>query len=174
MNRRLWIPNHPKIHSPLHRISPLRISSTITCIHHHPLSFSVPRPSPAFRVSVSSISRVVILMLSGLQHARSFLFSTGSFPSVRLHPHSSISIPNCRFTRHSNRPISDRLHTLFPFPSDSTPYLVFPENLSHSFLDSFRCVSHQSSLIVFDAFGRMCSSYHRARKYANNKCLKHL
>jgi len=72
--------------------------------------------------------------------------------------------------------MSNRLHTFSPRPTHSfplgsrqrPPILPFLKDLFPPFISSFRCVSHQTPLIVFGALGRMCSSYHRARRYATS------
>jgi len=100
---------------------PLSHSLIITCIHHHfsTLPLSVHRSSSVFHASISFISQVVILMLSGLQHAPFYFLRVLSFPFG--HTRSSISQSNCRFKVYSNRPMGVTTSHSFPFDKP-TPF----------------------------------------------------
>lgn len=103
---------------------------------------------------------------------RSFLFPQG-FLNVRSHPRSSIPhqivglnsvlidpLPALFLLIHPLLSIGFYTTLSYPVPLTDPVSLFFPY--------PSRCVSHQTSLTVFGAFGRTCSSYHRARKYATS------
>jgi len=104
IGRQLRIPNPPRHYPPYPTTAsfpsrPSTFHSSLAFIITPTLSLSVHRPSSAFLASISSVSQVVILMLSGLHHAP-FYFRGISL--VRPHIHSPISTPNCRFKVHFN------------------------------------------------------------------------
>jgi len=105
-----------------------------------PCLFSAPAIPRFFHASISSISQVVILMLSGLQHAPFYFPRTQSSSTVR----SFFDLPNCRFKVCFNCRCVTTL-ALFSsqpthsFPSGSTQlsHLISPPVHSVSFLFLF-------------------------------------
>ena len=169
----------PKTHSPYPSTasfpsSPFTFHPSFAFIITPTLSLSVHRPSSAFIASISSISQVVILMLSGLHHAP-FIFE-GSLlfghTFVLRSPHPIVGLKSILIayewpTSHS----SLSQPTLFRQDLQPSSLSLLSPSYTLSFSTflppSFRCVSQQTlSLIVFGAFGRMCNNYHRARKRA--------